>query len=61
MTRFPDEFEISPFTYIIPDDYRNFDKDRENNPDGLWILKPAASSCGKGIKLITSSSKVDKK
>jgi hypothetical protein len=47
------DYDICPETYIIPDDYRKLMADRE--ADGyrsLYIMKPNASSCGKGIKVL---------
>jgi hypothetical protein len=33
----------------------------EEDGRGLWILKPAASSCGRGIRLINRNSTVTKR
>jgi len=56
------EFSFCPRTYIFPDDYRKFCMDRENsNYKHMYIMKPSASSCGKGIKVIGQRTKVNKK
>lgn len=47
------EFSFCPKSYIFPDDYRKFCIDRENSGmKHMYIMKPSASSCGKGIKVI---------
>jgi tubulin polyglutamylase TTLL4 len=46
----------------MPDDYRKFCIDRESRGyKDIYILKPSASSCGKGIKVIGGRSQVNKK
>jgi len=56
--KYPVEYDFCPKTYIFPEDEEEFEDDR-NDPDydpeedlKLWIFKPSASSCGKGIKII---------
>ena len=52
-----ENFDFFPTTYILPDNYSDFqqhflkqrEKDQKKN---IWILKPANSSQGKGIRLI---------
>jgi tubulin polyglutamylase TTLL5 len=56
-------FDIIPDTYILPDEFADFHshfhkiqstlKQGEKN---LWIVKPSASSKGKGIFLIDNTS-----
>lgn len=53
----PDEYNFCPQHYVFPEDAAAFEavKDDPNaDPDELklWIFKPSASSCGKGIKLM---------
>jgi tubulin polyglutamylase TTLL4 len=56
------EYEISPPTYIFPDDYKRWCNEREmNNFRDMYILKPTASSCGRGIKVIGKKDQVKKK
>lgn len=46
-------YDIAPMTYIFPEDYKRFQLDREiSNFKNMYIMKPAASSCGRGIKVI---------
>jgi tubulin polyglutamylase TTLL4 len=51
--RFPKEFNITPLTYVFPEDSEKFETEREQEDNGvLYILKPVAASCGRGIKVI---------
>lgn len=59
--KFGKQYEFCPYTYLLPEDYSRFQTDREENQKALWILKPAALSCGRGIKVLTSKSKVSSK
>eukprot|EP00742_Colponemidia_sp_Colp-10_P003406 GILJ01003627.1.p1 GENE.GILJ01003627.1~~GILJ01003627.1.p1 ORF type:complete len:790 (+),score=95.75 GILJ01003627.1:266-2371(+) len=54
-------FDFVPATYLLPTDYDRFQADREEDPKAFWILKPCASSCGRGIRVLTNKSKVKKK
>jgi hypothetical protein len=57
--QFPDDYDFCPKTYVFPDDAQEFENDRSDpkfDPETdlkLWIFKPSASSCGKGIKIMT--------
>ena len=47
------DYYFCPRTYVFPDDFRKFTMDREATGNKLmYIMKPSASSCGKGIKII---------
>lgn len=59
--KFGDVYEICPKTFIMPEDYERFKTEYENNPKSLWILKPVASSCGRGIKIIIKGSSIPKR
>lgn len=61
--KFPQEYNFTPRTFVFPQDEGEFEAAREstNNDDGylkLWIFKPSASSCGKGIKILTKDSPI---
>jgi len=58
---FPSEYDFCPMTFIFPEDYKRFIVEREDNPKILWIMKPVASSCGRGIKMVSRKSKVKNK
>lgn len=51
--KFPSEFAIAPISYLLSEDMDAFQTERESDPDALWILKPVAASCGRGIKIVT--------
>ena len=56
------EFNFCPKTYLFPDDYRKFCMDREaENFRHMYIMKPSASSCGRGIKIIATKQEVKRK
>ena len=49
-------------SYIITGlDYEQFQRERERDPSALYILKPVGASCGRGIKVITATQKVNQK
>ena len=62
MREWGEEYNICPKTWILPYDHGIFRKERdESEGKKLWILKPAASSCGRGIKILSKHSSVPKK
>jgi hypothetical protein len=64
--KFPNEYQYMPETYVLPRDQdfflneklKNFDV---NNKQNLWLLKPVASSRGRGIRLLTDVENIPKK
>lgn len=54
--QFPQQYDIMPITFIMPDDFAAWAAYREQKPNALWIYKPANSACGRGIKLLGSNS-----
>lgn len=62
MRRVFPEYNFCPKTYIFPNEYRKFCMDRE--AEGfrhMYIMKPCASSCGRGIKVIGQKQEVKRK
>ena len=54
--------EFCPMTWILPEQYDEFQAEREQCDNAqLYILKPSASSCGRGIKIISKRSLISKK
>lgn len=59
---FGPSFEIAPTTYILPEDYKRWQNDREMaNFKSMYIMKPQASSCGRGIRVIGKKTHVNKR
>jgi len=55
-------YDIAPPTYIFPEDYKRWIMDREaSNFKNMYIMKPNASSCGRGIKVIGKKQTVNKR
>lgn len=46
--------EITPQGYVLPDESKPWAAAREQNPKAAWIFKPVNSSCGRGIRVLTS-------
>ena len=60
-SKFSKDFVITPMSYLIQEEYEAFNAERERDPSALWILKPVAASCGRGIKIYNSTQRVSKK
>jgi len=57
-----EEYRIAPRTLVLPDDYKRLQQEREDaEKNKLWILKPANSACGRGIRIIGKTGSVPKK
>ena len=64
--KFPDEYNYMPETYVLPKDHDIFVKDKLkdfnlNDKTRLWLLKPCASSRGRGIRFLTDVQNIPKK
>lgn len=46
------QFGFVPSSFVLPQQRRQLESEIERNRDAIWIQKPCASSCGKGIRLI---------
>ena len=53
--KFPQEFSITPMSFILDEAYDEFQQERLLNQSSLYILKPVAQSCGRGIKIVNYS------
>lgn len=56
---FGKHYDFFPKSFILPRDYREFEKEAEEN-EGPWILKPCASCRGIGIRLVKELDDVNK-
>jgi len=62
MREFGEEYRIVPKTWILPEDLRRFNVEREeSDKNKLWILKPSNSACGRGIRIIGKTGSLPKK
>lgn len=60
--QFGKEYDICPPTYIFPDDYKRWCIERESEGyKSMYIMKPSASSCGRGIRVIGKKQQINKK
>jgi len=57
--KFGKTFAVSPQGFNLPKDLAAFERARVRQPGALWIWKPCSSSCGRGIKILSSSTKLD--
>jgi len=53
--RIPNQFDITPPSFVLPEDMRLWEASRAQNPGAFWIWKPVNSSCGRGIKVLRST------
>ena len=63
-TNFPNEYNYMPETYIIPKDKDIFLSKNENyqlNQNNIWLIKPVASSRGRGIRILTDIKDIPEK
>lgn len=47
-------FDIVPLSFMLPLEYRNLVSAHRSGQKGPWIVKPAASSRGRGIFIVHS-------
>ena len=51
-------YDFFPETFILPDEFPDFCSEFHSDPGSIWIVKPSASSQGRGIFLVDSLSDV---
>ena len=61
--KFPQEYSIAPMSFILSEEYQQFQTDRQlqENERTLYILKPVAASCGRGIRIVDAKQHVSNK
>lgn len=52
--KWPQRYDITPPSFVMPDQALFWETARGQNPEALWIWKPINSSCGRGIRLLSS-------
>lgn len=52
---FGEDYDVIPRTYLLPGDRGALKRELSQNPRCMWILKPVASSCGRGIRLVSGN------
>lgn len=52
--------DFLPQTFILPGEYSLFVEEFHRNPNSTWIVKPAGSSQGKGIFLLSKPNQLKK-
>ena len=50
--KFVNAYDHHPETWILPKQYKEWSRVAKNDLSSIFILKPSAASCGRGIKLI---------
>ena len=59
--KFPEDYKFCPETFILPEDNDSFRSKIKDDPSSLWIIKPVASSRGRGIRLMSNPDNVPKR
>lgn len=57
--KYPTDFNLSPHSWVLPDDFNELQPllNTHNMQKKMFILKPTASSCGRGIRVVQGHSK----
>jgi len=58
--KYPLHYNYHPQAFIIPEELSEFKHFSKTNPSFAWIIKPQASSRGRGIRLLTSNEDIPK-
>lgn len=58
--KYPVAFNVTPHSWLLPYDYKDFENVRKMTltADKFFILKPTASSCGRGIRVVHGSQRL---
>jgi tubulin polyglutamylase TTLL4 len=59
--QFPEDYDFIPHTFILPEDQEEMLKEVKSKPEEMWMIKPVASSRGRGIRLMTNIDSVPKR
>jgi tubulin polyglutamylase TTLL6/13 len=58
---FPEDYDFFPQTFILPVEFTDFRKAFHEKRSRVWIVKPEASSQGRGIFLVKDPSEIEQK
>lgn len=58
--QFPEDYSFLPRTFLLAAEYDRFAAELVAHPESLWILKPVASSCGRGVHLAKKKCRLPK-
>lgn len=62
---FKEDYTFMPKTFVLPEEFEVFKeeyaKEKENEKNELWLIKPVASSRGRGIRLMTNIDNIPRK
>lgn len=50
--KFNQDYDFIPRTILLGSEWDKFSTLLEDNPEKLWIVKPVASCCGKGVFVV---------
>jgi hypothetical protein len=52
-------YDFLPRSFVLPKDAALLEMKMREDEGALWIIKPIASSCGKGIRVVSKAKEVD--
>ncbi|KAL4496430.1 hypothetical protein ABPG72_014660 [Tetrahymena utriculariae] len=59
--KFNEDYDFIPRTMLLGQEWDRFSKILEDNPEILWIVKPVASCCGKGVHVVQKKCNIAKR
>lgn len=57
----PEDYDFIPHTFILPEDYHEMMQTVRSDSEKMWMIKPVASSRGRGIRLMTNIDTIPKR
>ena len=57
----PRDYTLAPKSFLLGEDWELFEQEREADPEALWIIKPVAAACGRGIKIVQQETRINKR
>ncbi|EAS01724.2 tubulin tyrosine ligase family protein (macronuclear) [Tetrahymena thermophila SB210] len=59
--KFNEDYDFIPRTMLLGQEWDRFNTLLEDNPETLWIVKPVASCCGKGVHVVQKKCNIAKR